>query len=404
MMVLVTLWGVGHRFYETLMPQFAQVFALTGLRRPLTDSAYQIVYILGAIPAALTARAFGFKPTILIGLGCICIGAFTFYPAAETQGFDFFLFATMLLAYGWIMLEISVNPMVMELGSSRTAVRRLNLAQAAYPIGSLVGIFTARWLIDSDLALPKEAARYSIAHPYILLGVSVLVLSGAVEHARFPVARKSYRRPTSIGTEFSDLLRNPLYGFAMAAQFANILSMALAWKAADKSFALAFEELSHGELSEVFVFCLVLFGLGRLCATGLMWAMSPERVLEIFAACSVLAALTGAIFGPGAAAVASLAMCFFAGPAWPSILALAVNGLGERIKLAVAPIAMAGALGAVAARFLVDLSTPHVLLVAAAGAAIVFAYAVTIAKRNAGREAPEGDPSIEVVFPDNRRN
>ena len=36
LIVLVLFWGVGHRFYETLMPQFSAVFHLSGTGLALT--------------------------------------------------------------------------------------------------------------------------------------------------------------------------------------------------------------------------------------------------------------------------------------------------------------------------------------------------------------------------------
>ena len=383
MLALVALWGVGHRFYETLMPQFASVFALTGTHLALTDSAYQLVYIIGAIPAALFARSFSYKIAILIGLGCICLGAFTFYPASETRSFAYFLFAVMLMAYGWILLEISTNPLAMTFGAPETAVRRLNIAQTAYPIGSVIGIICARWMMHSDLTLPKEGAPYTIAHPYIVLGLAVLVLAFVVEEAPIPMVAQE-RIPTLQGVreEFVSIFKRPLFGFALVAQFANIFAMAVAWSVANHLFPIAFPDLSGNDLAKVWVWCLILLGAGRFVSTGLMWVISPARVLELFSAGAVLAALAAVAFGDDLAAFAALAICFFVGPAWPTIFGQAVNGLGARMKLAAAPVTIAGALGAVVARLLEGYSARTVMAIAALSCAVILAYALAVVRRS----------------------
>lgn len=379
--ILAMLWGIGHRFYETLMPQFAAVFDLRGARHALTDSAYQIVYIIGAIPAALIARRLGYKATLLCGLGSICIGAFTFYPAAETQGFSYFVGATVLLAFGWIILEICTNPLAMAFGSQDHAVRRLNLIQTAYPAGSLIGIFSARWLIDANLALPAEANAYSFSHPYIALGIGVLLIAFLIEETRFPpIATERASGFGGLRDDLRALLAHPLFGYAVLAQFANILAMALCWVVAGRAFAEAFPMLTGTEVASIFVWCLTLLGIGRFAAAALMWLQSPARVLELFAAGGVLTALAGIALGGAIAAFASLALCFFLAPAWPTIFGLGVNGLGPRMKLAAAPITMGGALGAVLARFLSGMSDRSLMAVIVLALAAMLAFALRAAK------------------------
>ncbi len=396
LIVLVLLWGVGHRFYETLMPQFAAVFNLSGTALELTKSGYQIVYLIGAVPAALMARSFGYKIAILIGLGSVCIGAFTLYPAAETQGFSYFLLAIMLIAFGWILLEVAGNPLAMVLGSPSTAVRRLNLVQAIYPLGSLFGIYGARWLLKADLALPKEGFAYSIAHPYIVLGVSVLLLAYLIEETRYPIAAQE-RHPglKGVGPEIKALFAEPLFVFAIIAQFAGILVLGMSWLLADHFFRVSFAELPGGDIANVFVWCIIVFALGRVAATALMGVLSPERALLFFSAGGTAAALLGAAGGGEIAAFACLALGFFVGPAWPTTFGLAVGGRGAGMKLAAAAITMGGALGAIAYHLLSGFSPQTMLLIPAAGFALIGAYAAAMAGsvRKLGAVAPKLVPA-----------
>ena len=162
---LFALWGMGHRLYETLVPEFAKAFELNSFELIVTQNVYSFVYLLLAIPAALYARTFGSKAGIVFGLGAWCVGAFLFYPAAQQHAFPFFLFAAAVLCCGYIFIEIAVNPVVARMGPPETAIRRLNFAHALYPVGVLAGVYVGRWVILSDLALPIEKLADAVVRP-----------------------------------------------------------------------------------------------------------------------------------------------------------------------------------------------------------------------------------------------
>ncbi|MFR4224239.1 MAG: hypothetical protein ACLT38_11940 [Akkermansia sp.] len=79
------------------------------------------------------------------------IGALCYIPAAIGQSFDIYLMAIFVLAGGLSILETTCNPFVLSMGSQETSVRRLNFAQAFNPIGSLTGIFLAKYFILAHL-------------------------------------------------------------------------------------------------------------------------------------------------------------------------------------------------------------------------------------------------------------
>lgn len=399
MTVLVTLWGVGHRFYEILLPAFAEAFALTGTGLALTKGAYQIVYVAGALPAAFLARAFGYKTALQIGLGSICVGAFTFYPATETQGFAVFLLAVLLLAFGWIVLEVAANTLIVRLGPLHSAVRRLNLAQCAYPIGSLIGILTGQWLLQADLVLPQERFVYAIVHPYIGLALGVLVIAFLLHEIEFPrLVRERAENNTPLLRDASQLLQSTPFRFAMAAQFAAILALVVAWNLADIFFHAGFSRLGQHHPGDLLLWGAGAFALGRIAATALMWIILPAYVLEIFAIGAACAALMAAATGGAPAAFACLAMGFFLGPLWPTILGIALSSAGGRLKLATGLITMTGALGAVVAHFLEDLPARPLMLLPALCCAFIALYATYA---SAKLPAPSANDGTEALMAEN---
>ena len=100
-------------------------------------------YATMALPAAIFIRRFTYKSGIIVGLALYSIGALLSIPAASSANFNLFIIALYILTFGLAFLETTANPYILSMGPSETATRRLNLAQAFNPIGSLTGMSIA---------------------------------------------------------------------------------------------------------------------------------------------------------------------------------------------------------------------------------------------------------------------
>ena len=345
---LVLLWGLGHRLHDTLLPLFAEVFELQGVRLALISRIYNFVYIVGALPAALYARRFGYKAAILLGLGLVAVGAFTFYPAAETRGISSYAVATTCMAAGWLTLEIAANPLFAAWGDPKRAVFRLNLAQNLYPIGALAGIAIGRWLLHSELALPKAAFSYPLAHPYIVLGACILLVAFVIEETAYPPVAQE-RRPglTGIGAEIKMLLAQPLIRYAMLAQFCAITATGLTFAMITYAVHTASPFWTFVAERNVVILCMVLFAIGRLIGTALMAKIAPATVLLVYTTGGCCFALIAAFFGGSMATLGLMGLTVCVSLTWPTILGLAIQGLGPQMKVATALVAIAGAIAGV---------------------------------------------------------
>lgn len=383
---LFAVWPVGHRLYDALLPQFARVFSLRDLDLALTQSIRSIVYFLGAIPAALYARRFGYKTTILLGLGMFCVGAFLFYPAAETRQFGYFIGAACVMSCGWVVLEIGANPLIVSLGSTAHAIQRLNLAQALYLPGAFLGLWIGRWLVEFNLALPAANLARSIVHPYIVLGIVLLVLAFLIEETKFPIV-PGHRRRGGAAAELRALLSLPEIRIAMAVQCFSILAQVSLWmQIVPLGAAARFPPPGHYVLTDVFAWAVALFCLGRFVGTALMMRFTPRHVLAGFSLAGLVVCLFGVAAGGTPAVIGALVASFFVSIAWPTVLGFAIRDLGPPMKLATALICMGAAVGGVAYRLLILVWTPPVqetLLVPAVSFAVLFGYAQSMAKRRA---------------------
>lgn len=148
---LFALWGFANDVTNPLVKAFKDVFVISNTQSSLVQTAFYGGYATMAIPAALFIRRFSYKAGIIVGLLLYALGALISLPAAARVDFNLFLVALYVLTFGLAFLETTANPFILSMGSPATATRRLNLAQAFNPIGSLTGMAVASLFILTNL-------------------------------------------------------------------------------------------------------------------------------------------------------------------------------------------------------------------------------------------------------------
>lgn len=162
---LFALWGFANDVTNPLVRVFKEVFIMSNAQSSLVQWAFYGGYATMAIPAALVIRKLSFKWGILIGLALYAAGALLTIPASIRMNFNIFLTGFYVLTFGLAFLETSANPYILSMGPPETATRRLNLAQAFNPIGSLCGMLVASKLMLPNLDISRFRAEQIAAHP-----------------------------------------------------------------------------------------------------------------------------------------------------------------------------------------------------------------------------------------------
>jgi len=155
---LFALWGFANDVTNPLVKAFKDVFVISNAQSSLVQTAFYGGYATMALPAALFIRRFTYKAGIIVGLILYATGALLSIPAAANINFNLFLVALYVLTFGLAFLETTANPFVLSMGPPETATRRLNLAQAFNPIGSLTGMTVASLIILSNLQVSEYRA------------------------------------------------------------------------------------------------------------------------------------------------------------------------------------------------------------------------------------------------------
>lgn len=190
--ILFALWGFANDITNPLVAAFKDVFVINNAQSSWVQMAFYGGYGTMAIPAALFIRRYSYKAGIMIGLTLYAIGALTCVPAANMASFNLFLIALYILTFGLAFLETTANPYILSMGPPETATRRLNLAQAFNPVGSLTGMTVASLFILSNLQV--EEFRADFTGHQIDQGI---VQTAALEHEVLPLLQARERIPVN---------------------------------------------------------------------------------------------------------------------------------------------------------------------------------------------------------------
>lgn len=162
---LFALWGFANDLTNPLVKAFRDIFLISNAQSSLVQVAFYGGYATMAIPAALVIRKFSFRSGIVVGLILYASGALLSIPASMSMNFNVFLVGFYVLTFGLAFLETSANPYVLSMGPPESATRRLNLAQAFNPIGSLAGMIAASMFVLPGLQVAEFRRAEIETHP-----------------------------------------------------------------------------------------------------------------------------------------------------------------------------------------------------------------------------------------------
>ena len=358
---LFALWGIANDLTNPMVSAFKKVMPeLSNVQASLVQFAFYFGYFCMALPAALFIRKYSYKSGIILGLILYAVGAFMFYPAAAYQEYTFFLISLYVMTSGLAFLETTSNPLVLAMGSPETATRRLNLAQAFNPMGSLFGMLVAQFFVISALRSDDYSAEaYNalsvaekagirtndlevISFPYLALGVLVLVIMFLIFLTKIP--NTDQEEKMTLSESFSKLFSNKTYIAGVVAQAFYVGAQIMCWTYIFQYVDnLNTTRPEDAQLTATYfnVVAMVLFLSGRWLGTILMKKHEPSKMLYLFGMGGMLCTL-GAILLPGLAGLISLVcISIFMSIMFPTIYGIALKGMGDEAKIGSAGLVMA---------------------------------------------------------------
>lgn len=376
---LFALWGFANDITNPMVAAFQTMMEISAAKAALIQFAFYGGYATMAIPAALFVRRYSYKSAILLGLGLYAVGAFLFIPAAAYQQFGFFCLSLYILTFGLAFLETTANPFILSLGDKESSTRRLNLAQAFNPLGSLCGMAVASFLVLPNLLSDRRDAAGQVVFsslsdaekadirlhdlavirdPYVMIGIVVLAVLLVIALTPMPrVQGETGRRP--MRQTLGNLRRNRLYREGVVAQLFYVAAQIMVW-----TFIIQYADnlgIDKATAQRYNIVAMVLFLCARFLATGLMRFVDSRRLLTLFSLGAGLCSL-GAVCIVGMAGLWCLVgISFFMSLMFPTIYGIALEKVDpEDTSLGAAFLVMAivgGALMPPLQGMIIDLGT-----------------------------------------------
>lgn len=365
--VLVTccfaLWGFANDITNPMVKAFSKIFRMSVTDGALVQLAFYGGYFCMALPAALFVRKHSYKAGLLMGLGLYALGALMFIPAKATGSYYPFLIAYFVLTCGLSFLETTANPYILSMGSKDTATRRLNLAQAFNPIGSLAGMFVAMQFIQAKLnplsteerALLNEeqfdtiknADLSVLSRPYVIIGAVLVVFFIVILLLVKTQAKTEEGNDQKFGSTVKRLWRNKPYRYGVVAQFFYVGVQIMCWTFIIQYGTRVFmnegmTEQSAEVLSQRYnIVAMAIFCVSRFICTFLLKYIHPSKLLTYLGLAGA-ALVLGVIFLDGRAGMYCLvAVSACMSLMFPTIYGIALTDTGDDAKIGAAGLIMA---------------------------------------------------------------
>ena len=347
---LFALWGFANDITNPMVAAFQTVMELSAAKASMVQFAFYGGYATMAIPAALFIRRYSYKKGILLGLALYATGAFLFIPAASYQKFTFFCLSLYILTFGLAFLETTANPFVLSLGDKETSTRRLNLAQAFNPMGSLCGMSVASLIVLPQLISDRRDAAGQIIfpmlseaekadirlhdlavirNPYVAIGLVVVCVFIIIALTKMPKTQseeqKAEGKTHTAGETLRNLWHNKVYREGVLAQMFYVAAQIMTW-----TFIIQYADnlgINKATAQTYNIVAMSLFLSSRFIATFLMRYVNTRILLSIFAVGAGICSL-GAILIVGMPGLYSLiGISFFMSLMFPTIYGIALEGV-----------------------------------------------------------------------------
>ena len=350
---LFALWGFANDITNPMVAAFQTVMELSAAKASMVQFAFYGGYATMAIPAALFIRRYSYKSGILLGLALYAVGAFLFIPAAEWQEFSFFCVSLYILTFGLAFLETTANPFILSLGDKDTSTRRLNLAQAFNPVGSLSGMAVASFIVLPHLLSDKRDAAGQIIfpllseaekadirlhdlavirNPYVAIGIVVVCVFAVIALTKMPKTESEEQKAQGLTHTTKETLKNlwtnTLYREGVFAQVCYVAAQIMVW-----TFIIQYADHLGINKATAQVYNIVAMSLnlgGRFIGTFIMRYVNTRQLLMWFGVGASLCTL-GAICIEGLWGLYSLVcISLFMSIMFPSIYGIALENVDSK--------------------------------------------------------------------------
>ncbi|KAB1075375.1 sugar MFS transporter [Methylobacterium planeticum] len=413
MLALFFTWGLATVLVDIITPKLKSLFALSYAEATLTQFCFFLAYAIVSLPAGLLVARIGYIRGLVLGLVVMALGGLMFTPAARMGVYPLFLLALFVMASGIAVLQVAANPLVTKLGPAAQAPSRLTLAQTFNALGTTVGPAIGAWAILSRgpatppdpaalspeaLAAARQAEAAVLQAPFLVIAGGLIGLAVLFWCLRSWMREEGGARPAQgLGL---DLLARPRLALGALAIFlyvgAEVAIGTLMVSYLEQPRVLAADPATAGHLLSVYWGGALV---GRVVGSVVLRYVRAGAALAACALAAGLLATVSAVSDGPLAAWTLLAVGLANAIMFPTIFALAIDGLGERTAQGAGIVCVAIVGGAVVP-VVTGLLADRIGLSPALGAPVMCYLCIAgyaLANLREGARTPESEPARSLA-------
>jgi FHS family L-fucose permease-like MFS transporter len=200
-------WGFVAASNTVLIGTFKAHFKLSQFQSQLIDMAFYAAYFLGSLIYFFYSRfkgdllnKIGYKTGLISGLLISAIGSLGFIPAASIQSFPMMLASLFLVAIGFTLQQIVVNPYVMVMGSTETGAHRVTVGGSINSFGTTIGPLLISYAIFGGINNSNTLSDLSsVKLPYIILAIAFVLAALLVGFSKLPPVTNNEKIENNLG-------------------------------------------------------------------------------------------------------------------------------------------------------------------------------------------------------------
>jgi FHS family L-fucose permease-like MFS transporter len=327
---------------DVIIPKLKELFTLNYAQALLVQSAFFAAYAIVSIPAAAIVRRAGYMRSAVIGLLTMMVGCLLFIPASSSATFGVFLFALFVLASGITIVQVVANPLISLLGKPKTAHSRLTFAQAFNSLGTTIfpyvgsvvilgGLATIDPMTLSGAALDayRAAETKTVVHTYLGLAVALAIVAAVVWTRRNRLQEEQSHQGSIL--QAFNLLGRPRFGIGALCIFLYVgAEVAIGSLIVNYLMQPSVMGLTDQAAGKHVPFYWGGALVGRFIGAYLLTRVSPGKVLAGVATGAIALILISANTAGLVSGWTLLSIGLMNSIMFPTIFALASEGLGKR--------------------------------------------------------------------------
>ena len=321
-----------------LVPDIIKAFNLSLSMAAFLPFSFFLAYGVMSIPSGFLVEYIGEKKVMILAFLISSAGALTF---SINPSYSLYILSLFLIGSGMAMLQVSINPLLRNIGGEKEFAFNSVLGQFFFGLASFISPLIYSYLIIS-LSVGNESSNYIIlffkkitltnlrwVSLYWIFAVISFLMSITLIFTNFPEKKKTGRENKEKLNNYLTIIKNPIVILYFFGIFSYVgLEQGVA------NWISKFLEIYHSIDPQILGAKIIsyfwgLMTLGTISGLFLLKLIDSRKILIFFTSASIISLLL-AVFGPLKISLISFPLIgFFISIMWSIIISLALNSTSK---------------------------------------------------------------------------